>query len=529
MEGQLAGPAAVTRRGGFVLPGPPRGVGAVRPVALYAVLALAFTLLPQRAAWAVGASPFPSLQVLGWTPTHELVTLRLIELGRGELVIHRTPEEVLPVRSSGLCGDAPRWRCRLRSDATHPERPAPRWLQRAARELELTAAIPVQATATDAARYLLPGTSWSVEVVDDGAGSLPAVELVLGAGDGVRFLLWQAILRLAHDAPLAVSWHPDGRRGAIVARSVATPYPRLLFATEVHLDDPVGQEAQALVRLGEQLRDRLSTSVRLASVVQEVRARSQRRVELGAILLGALDSPCAEGAPGVLLDAQSFDWSDTARGAVLAYGCPAGRDRARGDLRVAHALFLRQRGRWDAVRRLPAAPDGWQALRMNDLTLDGDPEIWSVTHSAAEGVVEVMGWRDGAVASLLVVPFRPRCAPAGPERWARATPVLADPGGRGKPGLVFERTISNSATCGDTAATGLIQRQAEVWRFNGRLGRFYRRVQASWPAGAKALAVPQPRAANEPAPAGCRPSIRAVSLHVSGAIRTNSLPLSTRQ
>ncbi len=264
----------------------------------------------------------------------------------------------------------------------------------------------------------------------------------------------------------------------------------------MRLDDPVQQEAQALVRLGELLRDRVSTSVRLAPVVQEVRARSQRRVELGAILLGALEAPCDasgrdDGRAATLLDAQSFDWSDLERGALLTFGCAAGAPGAGGAIQVHHALFLRGRGRWQVVRRIPGAPDGWQAVRLHDFTLDGNPEVWSETRTGDVGRVEIVGWRDSKVASMLELRYRARCAPAGPQRWTHARPVIADPGDRGKPGLVLERTIL-AAPCSGSPGPPPTQRQQEVWRYNARLSRFYRRVTAVAPEGATPLAVPPP-------------------------------------
>jgi len=473
-------------------------------------LALALTLwgwLAGGAAWAVGGSPFPHLDVLGWTPAGDLVSFEMQELGRGVLLIHSRPPREIPVKSGGLCGAQPRWACRLKLDPAQPHRAASAWLERVQRELELRPAVRI--ARRDAAlppSYPLPERGWELQVRREGPDALPTVELVLAdPGSPQRFLVWQAILGLDAADPLAVYWDAPRHHGAVVARSAANPHPRTLLVAEPVLGDPCSLEADALARLGNDLRDRQATAVRLGPAVETLRVRSQRRRELGAILLDALPEPCPEETQPMVLDAESFDWSDTTRGGLLSYGCA----RAQAAPSVGHALFLRRRGRWEAVRTYPGRDGGVQRLLRADLAQAGHEQLIVLHEQAEVGKIEVLGWRGQAVDAIFELDYRAGCRALTPPLWARQDVRLGDPDGKGRAALVVDRFyFHGEKACAAGSSAGAVQEEAAVWRHNRRLDRFYRRDSVLRPAGAASLGpVDDPRpAATAAAPEPDEPS-----------------------
>lgn len=474
-----------------------------------ALLLPALLLLLPAAAFAEGASPFPGVHVLGWTQDGVLATVTITGLGRGEVLLHGMPLRRIPVKDAGLCGSAPRWACRLELDLARPERPAAAWLDTVRRDLALVPPVPGLPPVLTGGQpvYPVPGGAWALEVSDEASGYLPLVELVLADRPReLRFLAWQAWFGLDPDEPLQPLWHPRRPLGVLLAHSAARPYPAVVLAAELDLSRPIEVEQQALRRLAAALRDRPGTSVKLAALVEEVRSRSQRRVELGSILRAALAATCPGEAEPVGLDALSFDWSELERGGLLTWGCPVpDAPAAAGRVSPGYTLFRREQGRWTVHRSFPETPGAAAEveLRLLDLTMDGHPEIWVRQRGAGRaGSYQVLGWRANGVESLLAGGFAASCTAGNGGPAFVENPTIADPGDKGVPAVVIERWLFAAAgpACRPSPPGPVLQQQQVVWRWNSRLKRFNRRLQVVSPAGAAAIPLPGEGPATKGAP-----------------------------
>ncbi|MBM4320935.1 MAG: hypothetical protein FJ125_13525 [Deltaproteobacteria bacterium] len=436
--------------------------------------------------------------MLGWTRDGALATFTMSALGRGEVLVERTPPLRIPVKDKGLCGSAPRWSCRLALDPAHPEQPGLRWLETVRQDLSL---IPPVAgpppSSGERIVYPVPGGFWAVEISDDPSGLLPVVELVLRQqGSELRYLVWQATFGLDADEPLQLLWHPRRPLGAVLARSADRPFPLLTLVARLDLARPITVEEQALERLAAVLQDRPGAAVRLAALLEEVRSRSQRRAELGAILLDSLGEGCLGGGDLVVLDAHSFDWSEIERGALLTWGCPQPRtEPAAARLLLAHTLHRREHGVWQKLRSFPRVPGpaAEVELRELDLTSDGYPELW-VRESGDEqqGSFAVLGWRAGQVDSLLLGSYAARCTQlSGGSSFVEGV-AIADPEKKGVAAMVVQRVFfaQPGPSCRLPPPAAPLQEELLVWRWNTRLKRFYRRHQVVAPPGARPIPLP---------------------------------------
>ncbi len=413
-------------------------------------------------AWAAGGSPFPYTMVLGWDRSGGLATLTVTDLGRGMVELHGKPPRSIPVKSAGLCGTRPRWSCRMKSDPSHPEVPSDGWVAKVRRALGLVAPRPK-------GERLVPGSTWTLTLEQEAEGTNPAVELKLTSMD-LGFMVWQPILRLDPDSPLEVFWHPTLPKGAILARSAASPYPRVWLVAEPDLLDPAGTEARALSTLAAQLRGRPSTSVKLTPVVERLRTRSQRRVELGAILAGVVGDVCPDQRDVVVLDALSFGWTDLERGAYLIYGCvPKGGDGY--DLLVSEAIFRRARGTWHMEHGFEASRHGSPVMRLVDLTGDELPEVMVDSPGESGHRLTVLGWRESSVRPLVTAEFEPRCRQGKQGGSIQETLSVMGPDSKGRHWLEIRRRLFDSESCSGEPK----EVQTRSWRWNSRLKRFYER------------------------------------------------------
>jgi len=464
--------------------------------ALVGSLGLLLGLLLASRVFAAGADPFPRTRLLGWTPEGTAVTLTMTALGRGEVLVGRPPGAPIPVKTGGLCGNHPRWACKLELDPQHPEREAESWVQRVRQELRLIEPVPgLPPTSGSRPRHPAPGGHWQLEASDDATGSLPLVELLWQAdGLELRYLAWQATFPLDPEEPLRLQWHPSRPLGFLTARSADRPHPREELVATLDLTQPIEVEDRAVAGLAAALADRPVASVKLAALIEEVRSRAQRRVELGGILRTLLRASCAGERPPVVLEAVSFDWSASERGALLTWGCPAGPSPAHGGLLPSFTLFRRERGRWAELRTLTGQPGVLLQLRQVDVTQDTFPEVWIREQTAAgQASFTLLGWRSGAVEELLRVAYQAVCRPVSDTVGVLEEASTGDPEGKGVEALLLRRRYFGSKdpakkwSSGSSCSGAPLQEEVVVWRWNSRLARLYKRVRVLSPPGAAPL------------------------------------------